>query len=96
MASEPRLLCHMNCFYWGWVLVFNILSIGSDVGGRSKFLAPGENSVPILDGPAIRNANWGDSRESIRANRFAEKKKKLFHNVQMIRANCLKPAIRNF
>ena len=27
-----------------------------------------------LDGPAIRNANWGDSRESIRANRFAEKR----------------------
>ena len=27
----------------------------------------------ILDGPAIRNAIWGDSREFIRANRFAEK-----------------------
>ena len=29
-----------------------------------------------LDGPPIRNANRGDSRESIRVNRFAEKKKK--------------------
>ena len=27
-----------------------------------------------LDGPAVRNANRGDSHESIRANRFAEKK----------------------
>ena len=27
----------------------------------------------IKDGPAIRNANWGESRESIRANRSAEK-----------------------
>ena len=26
-----------------------------------------------LGGPAIRNANQGDSNESIRANRFAEK-----------------------
>ena len=29
--------------------------------------------IYILDGPAIRNANQGDSCESIRANRFAEK-----------------------
>ena len=28
----------------------------------------------LLDGPAIRNANPGDSRKSIRASRFAETK----------------------
>ena len=39
-----------------------------------------------LDGPAIRNANRGDSR--------AEKKS--FHNLRAIRVNRLKPAIRNF
>ena len=38
--------------------------------------------------PAIRNAN----RPAIRANRFAD----YFHNVRAIRANRLKPAIRNF
>ena len=42
-----------------------------------------------LDGPAIPNANRGDSRESIRVN------SPNFHNVQAIRANRLKPAIRN-
>ena len=47
-----------------------------------------------LDGPAIRNANRGDSRESICANRFAENL--YFHNVPAIRANRLKTAIRNF
>ena len=49
---------------------------------------------PFLDGLAIRNANRGDSSESIRANRFAEKTN--FHNVRAIRTNRLKPAIRNF
>ena len=43
-----------------------------------------------LDGPAIRNANWGDSHESIRTNRFAEKS--YFHSVRAIRANRLKPS----
>ena len=47
-----------------------------------------------LDGPAIRTANRGHSRESIRTNRFAEKKN-YFHNVPAIRANRLKTAIRN-
>ena len=48
-----------------------------------------------LDGPAIRDANRGDSRELIGANRFAEKP---YHsqNVRAIRANRLKPSIRNF
>ena len=47
-----------------------------------------------IDRPAIRKANRGDSRELIRANRFAEKNKKnYFHNVRAIR---LKPAIRIF
>ena len=41
----------------------------------------------------IRNANRDDLRESMRANRFAEN---YFHNVRAIRANRLKPAIRNF
>ena len=31
-------------------------------------------ALGMLDGPAMRNANRGDSRESLRANRFAEKK----------------------
>ena len=43
-----------------------------------------------LDGQAIRNENRGDSRESIR------RKNPYFHNVRAIRANRLKPAIRNF
>ena len=47
-----------------------------------------------LDGPVIRNANRGDLRESMRTNRFAEKP--YFHDVRAIRANRLKPAIRNF
>ena len=47
-----------------------------------------------LDGLAIRNANRGDSHESIRANRFAEKP--YYHDVRAIRASRLKPAIRNF
>ena len=47
-----------------------------------------------LDGPVIRNANRGDSRELIRQNRFAERP--YFHNFRAIRANRLKPAIRNF
>ena len=32
-----------------------------------------DSKSPILDGLAIRNANRADSRELIRANRFAEK-----------------------
>ena len=47
-----------------------------------------------LDGPAIRNAN-----RAIRANRFGRidsQKNPYFHNVRAIRANRLKPAIRNF
>ena len=35
-----------------------------------------------LDGQAIRNANRGDSRQSVRANRFAENPN--FHNVRAI------------
>ena len=47
------------------------------------------------DGPAIRNANQGNSRESIGKNQLAEKKI-YFHNVGVIRANRLRPVIRNF
>ena len=46
-----------------------------------------------LDGPAIRNANPGDSRELIRANRFAEA---YFDNVRATCANRIKSASRNF
>ena len=43
--------------------------------------AIGNGSLPRnLDGPPIRNANRGDSRELIRATRFADKKP-YFHNV---------------
>ena len=42
-------------------------------------------------GSAIRNANRGDSHESIRA-----KQKKYFHNVRAICANGFKPAIQRF
>ena len=48
-----------------------------------------------LDGPAIRDANRTDSREPNRANRSAEKKN-YFHNVRAIRANRIRPVIRNF
>ena len=37
------------------------------------FLRPPKRWICGLDGLAIRNANRGDSRESIRASRFAEK-----------------------
>ena len=47
-------------------------------------------TVLNLDGPAIRNANRGDSRESFR------RKIGYFRNVRVICANRLKPAIRNF
>ena len=47
-----------------------------------------------LDGPAIRNANRSDSRESIRVNRFTGKP--YVHNVRAIRANRLKPTICKF
>ena len=50
-----------------------------------------------LVGPAIRNANRGGSHKSIRTNGVTENKKKnYFHSVRAIRANRLKPAIRNF
>ena len=45
------------------------------------------SSFLCLDGPAIRNANRDDSRESTRTDQFAE------HNVRAIRANRTKPAI---
>ena len=51
-----------------------------------------------LDGPAVRNANQGNSHESICVNGFAEKKKKtMFITFQRlkIRANRLKPAFGN-
>ena len=48
------------------------------------------NGQKSLDGLAIRNANRGDSRESIR------RKKNIFHNMRAIRTNRLKPAIRKF
>ena len=51
------------------------------------------NTILCLDGPAIRNANRDDSHESIREHRFAEKP--YSHHVRAIRANRLKPAIRN-
>ena len=52
-------------------------------------------SLPFtLDGPAIRNANRGDSRELIRTNRFAEKN--YFHNVRAICSNRLKTAMHKF
>ena len=47
-----------------------------------------------LDGPAIRNANRSDSHESIRA--IDSQKNPFPHKVRTIRANRLKPAIRNF
>ena len=53
-----------------------------------------KNTLWHLDGMAIRNASRGDSREFIRANRFADKKKPYLHNVRAIRANRLKPALR--
>ena len=46
-----------------------------------------------LDGPAIPNANRGDSCESICANRFAEETLLIFHSVRAIRTNRCKPAI---
>ena len=51
---------------------------------------------PGLDGPAIRNANRGDSRESIRRKTIRRKTLSYFHNVRAIRANRLKPEIRTF
>ena len=59
-----------------------------------KTHAPQDWVAKISDGLAIRNANRGDSRDLIRANRYADKP--YFHNVRAIRANRLKPAIRNF
>ena len=55
------------------------------------YLTPPEHESRILDGPAIRNADRGDSHESIRRKPLFN-----FHNVRAIRANRLKPAIRNF
>ena len=52
-----------------------------------------EKPVPNLDGPAIRNANRGDSGECFA--RIDSQKKNYFHNVRAIGANHLKPAIRN-
>ena len=49
-----------------------------------------------LDGRAIRNANLGDSHESIRADRFAEKEKTYFHNVLSDSSESHRPAIRIF
>ena len=54
-----------------------------------KFYAYSPWNSLLIDGPAIRNANRGDSRESIR-------RKPHFHHVPAIRANRLKTAIRNF
>ena len=54
----------------------------------------GQKTMYTLDGWAIRNANLGDSRKSIQANRFAEENN--FHSVCAIRRNRLKTAIRNF
>ena len=54
-----------------------------------------DNVLFNLDGPAIRNAIWVHSRESIRANQFAGKKA-CFHDIPAIRANRLKPASHNF
>ena len=58
------------------------IDIGLGLHHINSFYRP-----PTLDGPAIRNAIRGDSRESIRANQFAEKP--YFHNVRAIRANHL-------
>ena len=41
----------------------------------NKNAGKGDN-IPNVDGPAIRNANRGDSCETIRANRPAQKKRK--------------------
>ena len=45
----------------------------------------------IFSGPAIRSANQGDSRTSIRATWLAAKLRAYFHNVRMLRTNRLKP-----
>ena len=45
-----------------------------------------QNSVVLLDGPAVRNTNRGDSRDSRESIR---RKKPYFHNVRAIRTNCL-------
>ena len=65
----------------------------SEVGPFFHLDGPANHN--IIDGPAIRNANRGDSRKSIRANRLAEKKP-YFPSMRAISANRLKPAIRNF
>ena len=54
------------------------------------------SALQALDGLAIRNANRGDSRESIRDSRESIRRKTYFHNVRAIRAIRLKPAIRYF
>ena len=60
--------------------------------GQRPYIKVVENGKGFwaLDGQAIRNANRGDSRESIR------RKTPIFIHLRAIRANCLKPAIRNF
>ena len=46
---------------------------GKPKWGLSKWTTTVVKTLRHLDGPAIRNANRGDSHESIRANRLAEK-----------------------
>ena len=40
MAYEPPLLCHMNRFYWGWGVVFNLLRIGRGLPCSSPLATP--------------------------------------------------------
>ena len=50
-----------------------ILGFGGG-GGSADFIFMGAG-IFLIDGPALRNANRGDSRASIRKNQFAEEKK---------------------
>ena len=49
-----------------------LCGFGSGCRSRLLTLTTLATMFGVLDGPAIRNANQGDSRKLIRANRFAE------------------------
>ena len=51
---------------------FLLLAGGFWGGGSADLIFMGAR-IFLIDGPAIRKPNRGDSREFIRANRFAEK-----------------------
>ena len=66
------------------------LSLGDDAADEAADACP-LSPLKNLDGSAIRNANRGDSRESIH-----RKKNPSFITFEAVRAKCLKPAIRHF